>query len=183
MIRGRLAESPTVQTSIAFRPLERSDFPQLQYWLAAAHVAVWWNEHLDLAGVEAKFGPRVDGAEKTHVFIVEQEGMPIGWIQWYLWADYPEHAQQLGADPACAGVDLAIGESGMTILGLGPIAISEFLKQFVLSNLAVCGVITDPEENNLRSLKAFKKVGFKVVKTVQLVGEHSKRLVMRLDRL
>jgi hypothetical protein len=41
-----------------------------------------------LASVEAKYGQRVDGAEPTHVFAIEQELRPIGWIQWYLWADY-----------------------------------------------------------------------------------------------
>src|SRR5215475_10946901 len=90
----RLVElSSSMHASISFRPLERSDFRLLQEWLAAPHVAVWWKECLDLASVEAKYGPRVDGTEPTHVFVVEQEGRPIGWIQWYLWADYPEHAQ------------------------------------------------------------------------------------------
>ena len=32
------------QSIISFRELERSDFPLLQKWLAAPHVAVWWNE-------------------------------------------------------------------------------------------------------------------------------------------
>ena len=45
--------------SISFRPLERCDFPLIQEWLAAPHVAVWWNEQYDLASVEAKYGPRV----------------------------------------------------------------------------------------------------------------------------
>jgi aminoglycoside 6'-N-acetyltransferase len=168
--------------SISFRPLERSDFPLLQAWLAAPHVAAWWTEPLDRAGVEAKYGPRVDGAEPTHVFVAEQEGRPFAWIQWYRWADYPEHARQLGAAPSSAGIDVAIGRLEMTGLGLGPVTIRAFLEQFVFTNPAICAVITDPEESNLRSLRAFKKAGFREVKTVQLVGECSKRQVMRLDR-
>ncbi|HEY6344904.1 MAG TPA: GNAT family N-acetyltransferase [Bryobacteraceae bacterium] len=167
---------------ISFRPLERSDFRSLQKWLAAPRVAVWWKERPDPASIEAKYGPRVDGAEPTHVFVVEQEGRPVGWIQWYLWADYPEHARQLEAAPPSAGIDLAIGEVKMTGLGLGPVAIREFTMQFVFVNPGVCAVITDPEESNLRSLRAFKKAGFRVVKIVQLAGEDSKRQVLRLDR-
>ena len=174
--------SSSMRASISFRPLERSDFRLLQEWLAAAHVAVWWNERPDVASVEAKYGPRVDGSEPTHVFVIEQEGRPIGWIQWYLWADHPEHARQLGAAPSSAGIDLAIGEVKMTGLGLGPVAIREFTKQFVFVNPGVCAVVTDPEESNLRSLGAFKKAGFRVVKIVQLAGEDSKRQVLRLDR-
>ena len=68
---------------LSFRPLERSDFPLLQEWLAAPHVAVWWNEPHDPASIEAKYGARVDGKDPTHVFVIEQNETPIGWVQWY----------------------------------------------------------------------------------------------------
>ena len=42
--------------------------------LAAPHVAIWWNERLDLAGIEAKIGPRIDGSEPAYIFAIEQEG-------------------------------------------------------------------------------------------------------------
>jgi aminoglycoside 6'-N-acetyltransferase len=164
--------------SITFRPLGRSDFPLLQEWLSAPHVAAWWHERLDLAGVDAKYGPRVDGAEPTHVFVIEHGGRPIGFIQWYLWSDYPEHARQLSAELTSAGIDLAIGELVMTGLGLGPIAIREFLRQIVFANPKISGVVTDPEEGNVRSLRAFEKAGFAVTNTVQLAGENFKRIVL-----
>ncbi len=171
-----------MQASIAFRPLGRSDFPLLQAWLSEPHVAAWWRERVDLASVDAKYGPRVDGAEPTHVFVIEQSGRPVGWIQWYLWSDYPEHALQLRGEPASAGIDLAIGELASTGVGLGPIAIREFLGQIVFADASVRAVLTDPEEGNIRSLRAFKKAGFKVTNTVQLGGEDFKRRVVRMDR-
>jgi hypothetical protein len=49
----------------------------------------------------------------------------------------------------------------MTGLGLGPIAIREFLRQIVFADPSVSAVITDPEENNLRSLRALRsRIGF-----------------------
>ena len=171
-----------VKASISFRPLGRTDFPLLQEWLSTPHVAAWWNERLDLPGVEAKFGPPADGAEPIPVFVIEQEGRPIGWIQWYLWSDYPKHARQLGAEPTAAGIDLAIGELSMTGLGLGPATIREFVTQVVFSNSEVRAVVSDPEESNLRSLRAFEKAGFNVVRTVRLMGEECRRQVVRLDR-
>lgn len=172
-----------MSSSLSFRRLERSDFPVLQRWLASPHVAAWWKESLDLAGMEAKYGPRVDGTEPTHVFIVEQDGERIGWIQWYLWADYPEHARQLGAAPSSAGIDFAIGELRLTGLGLGPAIIREFLEQFVFSNPTVSAVIADPEESNLRSLRAFEKAGFRVERAVRLAGESVRRKLVQLDRV
>ena len=174
--------SASVHASISFRPLKRSDFPLLQEWLSAPHVAEWWNERIDLASIEAKYGPPVDGAEPIHVFVVQHEGRPIGWIQWYLWADFPEQARQLGAEPTSAGIDLAIGEFDLIGLGLGPVTIREFLNQFVFTDPAVCAVVTDPQENNLRSLRAFEKAAFKVMKTIRLANESCKRKVVRLNR-
>lgn len=171
-----------MEASISFRPLSRSDFPLLQEWLCAPHVAAWWHEPLDAPGVEAKYGPRVDGAEPTHVFVIEGDGRPVGWIQWYRWSDYPEHARQLGAELASAGIDLAIGELAMTGRGFGPAAICQFVREIVFANTSVSAVITDPEEANARSLRAFEKAGFTLMNTVQLVGENFKRRVVRLNQ-
>ena len=71
---------------VAFRPLRISDLPLLQAWLSLPHVDEWWHEPLDLAGVRAKYLPRIDGTEPTYVFVIERGGGPIGWIQWYRWA-------------------------------------------------------------------------------------------------
>jgi aminoglycoside 6'-N-acetyltransferase len=167
---------------ISFRPLRRSDFPLLQRWLSEPHVNAWWRQPLDLAGVHSKYGPRVDGTEPTHVFVIEHDGRPAGWIQWYRWSDYPDHARQLEAEPASAGIDLAIGESAMTGSGLGPAAIREFLKVVVFADPGIRAVITDPEVDNLRSLRAFEKAGFSVVTSVRLCGENFHRRVVRLRR-
>jgi aminoglycoside 6'-N-acetyltransferase len=171
-----------MHNSISFRPLSRSDFPLLQRWLLEPHVVAWWRQPLDLAGVHAKYGPRVDGIEPTHVFVIEYCGRPAGWIQWYRWSDYPEHALQLGADLESVGIDLAIGEQEMTGMGLGARAIRQFLNQIVFVDPAINTVIADPEENNLRSLRTFKKVGFTVTKNVKLQGESFQRCVVHLNR-
>jgi hypothetical protein len=36
----------------------------------SSHIAAWWGEPLDLAAVDAKYDPRVDGVEPTHVFVI-----------------------------------------------------------------------------------------------------------------
>jgi len=82
---------------VSFRPLVVDDLPLMHRWLATPHVRAWWHERLDLDGVRAKYMPGSEGIEPTHVFVIEC-ARPIGWIQWYRWADYPEHAARLGAD-------------------------------------------------------------------------------------
>jgi len=46
----------------------------------------------------------------------------------------------------------------------------------------VRAVITDPQEGNVRSLRAFNKAGFTATNTIQLAGEDFKRRVVRMDR-
>ena len=171
-----------MRDEISFRPLKRSDFPLLQRWLSEPHVEAWWHQPLDLPGVEDKYAPRVHGTEPTYVFVMDYGGRPIGFIQWYRWSDYPEHAAQLGAEPEGAGIDLAIGEADLIGSGLGPEAIRQFLKQVVFSDQSIRVVVTDVEEKNSRSLRAFEKAGFSATRAVQLKGEGFRRQVMRLHR-
>ena len=94
---------------LAFRPVGNDDLPQLQRWLREPHVDQWWHGRQDLPCVRAKSEPRIDGSERSHVFVMELTAVPIGWIQWARWADYPQHAEQLCAALDSASVDLAIG--------------------------------------------------------------------------
>jgi RimJ/RimL family protein N-acetyltransferase len=168
---------------VSFRALVRSDFPLLQRWLSEPHVDAWWHEPLNLAGLEQKCGPRVDGIEPTHVFIIEHETRPIGWIQWYRWSDYPKHSAQLEAESNAAGIDLSIGEVSLIGTGIGSTAIREFIRNVVSARPGITAVVTDPEERNGRSCRAFEKAGFIAVKTVELDGENVRRRVMRLSLL
>ena len=166
---------------VSFRALARSDFPLLQQWLSEPHIDTWWHEPLDLPRLEQKYGPRIDGTEPTHVFIIERADRPIGWIQWYRWSDYPEHAAQLEAEPEAAGIDLSIGEPSSIGKGLGSKAIPEFVLNVVSAASGITAVVTDPEEQNGRSCGAFEKAGFIPIRTVQLKGENARRRVMHLS--
>lgn len=165
---------------ISFRALKRLDFPLLQRWLSEPHVDAWWHEPLDLAGLEQKYGPRIDRVEPVHVFIIEHERQPIGWIQWYRWSDYPKHAVQLEAESSAAGIDLSIGEISALGKGIGSSAIREFIRNVVSVEPGITAVVTDPEELNSRSCRAFEKAGFISLRSVGLEGENVRRQVMHL---
>jgi hypothetical protein len=111
-------------------------------------------------GASKKYGARIDGIESTHVFIIEYESRPIGWIQWYRWSDYPKHAAQLEAEPNAAGIDLAIGDVSVVGKGIGSSAICEFIVNVVSAEPGITAIVTDPEERNGPSCRAFEKSGF-----------------------
>ena len=179
---GPVGPSEQNNRRISFRPIGRSDFHLLQKWLAASHVAVWWNEHFDLASLESKYGPGIDGSAPIYVYLINFDGTPIGWIQWYRWRDFPKHAIQLGADSRSAGIDLAIGEVEMTGRGLGPAVIQEFGTNYIFTNKDLSAIVADPAVSNLISVAAFKRAGFNLVRTVQLVDEAFARHVVQLER-
>jgi len=149
---------------VSFRPFTRSDFPLLAQWLREPHVARWWREPFDLPALEAKYGPCIDGVEPTHLVLIEVDEAPVGFIQWYRWSDYPEHAQKLGVGLASAGFDLLIGKPEMIGIGIGPAAISKFVAEIIFIDPAIDAVVSDPEEANVQSLRAFAKAGFRVVR-------------------
>jgi RimJ/RimL family protein N-acetyltransferase len=68
----------------------------------------------------------------------------------------------------------------MTGLGLGPLAIREFVKHVIFANHDITSVVTDVAVENFRSLRAFEKAGFAPTMIVQLRGEDFQRRVMRL---
>lgn len=141
----------------------------------------WWHEPLDLPGLEKKYGPRIDGIERTQVFIIEHGTRAIGWIQWYRWSDYPDHAAQVTTEPDSAGMDLAIGEVAFVGRGIGSTAIRKFAREVIFAAPGVNAIVTDPEERNARSRRAFEKAGFIPMQAVQLKGERVRRRIMRLS--
>ena len=168
--------------AITFRALARSDFPLLQRWLSLPHVVAWWREPLDLAGIEVKYGPRIDGLEPTYVFMIEHDSHAVGWIQWYLWSDYPEHAAKLGVEAGSAGVDFALGEAESLGKGLGSRIIHEFAEQIIFARRDITAIYSDPEEKNVRSLRAFAKAGFEVTKKGYFDGKDYRQCVVRRRR-
>jgi len=128
-------------------------------WLAAAHIERWWGRPLDLAAVDAKYGPRIDGIERTEMFVIELEGEPVGLIQRYLLQDYPEWQNAVDL-PAGAGIDYLVGEEGMTGRRLGSQAIREFTALVFERYPEIDLVGAAPQQANIASWKALENAGY-----------------------
>jgi RimJ/RimL family protein N-acetyltransferase len=167
---------------VSFHSFTRADFPLLEQWLRAPHVARWWRQPFDLGALETKYGPCIDGVEPTHLFLIEFDNVPIGFIQWYRWADYSEHAEHIGASRQSAGLDLLIGKPDMIGLGIGPAAIWKMDTELIFVDPTIDAVVSDPEEGNVQSLRAFAKAGFQIRRKLRLPGEVETRCIVRVSR-
>ena len=141
-----------------FRPMSADDLSLVQPWLETPEVVRWWgraDEQYALVSGDLDH-PDMDQ------FIVVLGERPFGYIQCYPLSTWN---QGFGSQPpATRGVDQFIGVPDMIGRGHG----SGFIRQFVdgLLGQGIPRVVTDPDPDNIRAVRAYAKAGF-----------HSERLV------
>ncbi|MDQ2836518.1 MAG: acetyltransferase [Actinomycetota bacterium] len=150
------------------RPLTEPDLPLLAGWIQAPHVGRWWHEPVGLADVRTDYLPCIQGTDPTHALILEVQGQPAGFAQWYRWVDNLEHAGKLGAFDDEAGLDYLLAEPGRCGHGLGTRLIAAILAEIVQTWPEVGGVLVDPEEGNRASRRVLEKNGLSLVRVVEI---------------
>jgi aminoglycoside 6'-N-acetyltransferase len=139
--------------SYAFRPMAVADLPLLRAWLASPQVAQWWGDPATQFALV-----RGDLAEPAmDQFIVSAGDRSFAYLQCYDPGVWPEGG--LGPQPdGTRGIDQFIGEPDMIDRGHG----SAFIRAFVerLIDAGTPRVVTDPDPNNTRAIRAYEKAGF-----------------------
>ena len=146
-----------------FRPVERSDFPLMGEWFARPHIKQWWREEHEQGPVEERYGAAVDGSEPTELFIVERDGVAVGFVQRYLVDDNPGWKKALapaGVPDGAAGIDYLLGVPELIGQGLGPLMISQFVEGTWTRYPGVPVIVADVQQQNRRSWRALEKAGF-----------------------
>ena len=172
----------TSARAITFRPLVTEDLPMMHAWINTTHVAEWWDATPTLEDVSRKYAKRIAGEEPTRSFVIECDAHPIGYIQTYRIADYPEYAAQVAPGENAAGVDLFIGDATQISHGTGSGVLTEFLRTIVFADESIDECILGPEIKNQRAIRCYEKVGFRYWKTVQIPGERAPEYLMRITR-
>jgi len=135
-----------------FRPMTEADLPLLHRWLNEPHVSRWWGEpaaQFDLVSGDLN-EPAMDQ------FIVIKDSQPFAYLQCYRLTDWNVG---FGEQPdGTRGIDLLIGETEMLGRGHG----SDFIRIFVERQFAAgtARVVTDPDPQNDRAIRAYEKAGF-----------------------
>ena len=136
-----------------FREMSAADLPLVRDWLTRPHVREWGGDPVEqftlVSGDMAE--PAMDQ------FIVSAGGTAFGYLQCYNPAVWPEGG--LGLHPAgTCGIDQFIGANDMIGRGHG----SAFIRAFIEGLLArgAPRVVTDPDPDNGRAIRAYEKAGF-----------------------
>jgi aminoglycoside 6'-N-acetyltransferase len=148
---------------IELRPLRRGDFPLLARWLAEPLVARWWAHETTPEAVERDFGPAVDGTEPTRMYLGWADGRPIGLVQVYAIADYPEYVEEFAdvcdVPPGALSVDYLIGEPSARGHGLGAGLIAAGVARGFADHPDADDVLVPVAAANVASWRALRRAG------------------------
>ena len=159
--------------NIAFKKLKEQDLDLIYKWFKEPVINKYYarGKYWSKSEIKNKYLPRILGEENTPSFIISSSGVnepkSIGYIQYYVCnnSDFPEGIKSYNnplfkkaeADKI-AGIDLFIADSEHRSKGLGQQIILDFINKFLVNKFEY--ILVDPEINNTRAIKCYKKCGF-----------------------
>lgn len=166
---------------LKLRSMGSADLDLVETWLHDPEVARWFLVGSTIEAEVEELRQCVTGEMPTEALIVAEQNEPIGWCQWYLCREYPEHEKEVGARPDDIGIDYAIGDPSRRNRGVGTALIAE-LVTYVRRRQPRSGIIADPEAANAASRKVLEKNGFELL-GVRLVASEPTGAPMAVYRL
>jgi aminoglycoside 6'-N-acetyltransferase len=147
---------------VVLRSLTRDDFGLLGTWLREPLVAEWWHDDPEPDALERQYGAAIDGLEPTRLRIGLLGEVPVGFVQWYRFADEPAFVAELARllpVPADAwSLDYLVGSPEHRGRGVGTA-----LVQGALAAIGSAPVIVPVHAENAASLGLLRRLGFSVV--------------------
>lgn len=176
--------TPLPPEPIRFEPMTESDLPHIIRWFDSPFVQQWYSygEPATEQELIEHYLPRTRPESLTRAFLIYYGNTPIGYIQTYRVADYPDYARYVAVDEDVAGLDLFIGEAGYIHRGLGGAILREFLRDVVFATMDIRACVVGPDPANRAAIRAYEKAGFRYVKTIQVPNEPNPEYLMSMDR-
>lgn len=150
------------------RQLETSDKEIMANWLSDPRVLEYYegrDRPHDLAQIEEHYFARSD---ETARWLVEYQGKPIGYIQFYPVLEEEREIYGYDAAEKIFGTDQFIGEPDYWNKGIGT-QLVELAKQYLFDSLEAERIVMDPQAVNERAIACYEKCGYRKVK---LLAKH-----------
>jgi aminoglycoside 6'-N-acetyltransferase len=140
------------------------DYRQMLAWRRELHVRAIWDdddqrEH-SLENVRMEYEPDTRPDGDSVAALIELDGRPIGYIQFYPWAAYGEAAHEMSIPPdeGAWGLDVFIGDPDLLGRGYGPRAV-DLVCRYVFETYDATRVALLTALDNLRAQRAYEKAG------------------------
>lgn len=163
---------------IRFVPVQESDLPLLRKWIESPHWQEWWsNPEREINYIK----DMIEGRDSTKPFIFQIDGRKTGYIQYWSIGDqinagWAEEEKWLAMVPESAiGVDISIGDAIDLNKGIGSAVLRKFSNQLLDEGYST--ILIDPDNENYRAIRAYKKAGYKIIEN--LVSKTGDSLIMQ----
>lgn len=146
------------------------DYDLIVRWRNLPHVRHWWDPDLPPLTLElAKEEHRADTAPDavSTACIIELNGSPIGFIQYYRWSSYGDDAREVGIpfDQSTFGLDIFIGDEDLVGQGIGT-RVVRLLSDHLLHEMKASSVALTTDLKNAVAIRCYEKAGFRKIKEV-----------------
>lgn len=167
-----------------FTPMTEQDLALMHRWINTPLLIDIWNDGktVTLEEIRDKYLPRIDGTEPCQPYLILCDDVSIGYVQTYLWRDYPEYLPYLDTQEECSSLDVFIGEEAYQGRGIGPVMLRAFLREVVFAREGTESCIITPEVRNESALRAYEKAGFRRWRVVEPPFEPGPICLMRITR-
>jgi aminoglycoside 6'-N-acetyltransferase len=169
---------PLSSEEIGFVPVGPEHYALLAAWMTEPHWREWWGEpEEELAYIREM----VEGRDTSRPFLFTLAGEPVGYIQYWFVGHHQneqwvkDHPWLMELPPETIGVDLSIGRPEQLSKGIGATVLRDFVAK--LRREGYRSIIIDPDPNNLRAVRAYRKAGFRPIP--RLEGRTGDVLIMQ----
>lgn len=141
---------------IRLRPMTAGDLAIFKQWLSRPHVAKWYHDPADWIEEIEK---QEDEFRWLHHFIVECDGRPIGFCQFYACENSEELWEGYTAMGGSYSIDYMIGEPDWLRKGIGRQIVYALIER-ITRHPDAQRIVVQPEEENKASCGLLLSCGF-----------------------
>jgi aminoglycoside 6'-N-acetyltransferase len=170
---------------------EADDYELIVAWRNRRHVREWWDPDdppLTLEAAIEELRPSTQAADPpTTACIIERNGAPIGYLQFYPWDEEKPYLAEVGITipDGAWGLDIFIGEAALVDQGVGSRSV-RLLSDHLFAEHQATAVALATEAGNSRAQAAYVRAGMRVVErfldTDTRDGRRVESLLMIRDR-
>lgn len=173
-----------------FVPVTRGDYPLISSWLRQPHVQRWWCDDPAPEAVEAEYGGVIDGTEPAQVFIAHRCGRPVGLVQCFALAAYPQYAGEIArwtdVPPQAWSLDYFLGDPDALQRGWGTELVGQLTESIWSHTREAAAVIVPVHADNRASWRVLERNGYRRVARGEFEPDNPvdtpEHFVYRLDR-
>ncbi|WP_374985097.1 GNAT family N-acetyltransferase [Streptomyces fradiae] len=144
-------------------------------WMNDPEVAAFWELAQPAERIGAYLREQVGSAHSTP-YVGCADGVPMSYWEVYR-ADLDPLRHHYPARPRDVGVHLLLGPSDYRGRGLGAVLLREVAQWLLRSDAYAQRVVAEPDVRNERSVRAFERAGFRLLRQIELPGKRAAFMV------